>query len=43
MKDNYLRAIEPLLRNCHELAIDAREAASEGRLVLTPVTQSPSR
>jgi hypothetical protein len=31
MKDNYLRAIEPLLRNCHELAIDAREAASEGR------------
>jgi hypothetical protein len=31
MKDNYLRAIEPLLRNCHELAIDAREAANEGR------------
>jgi hypothetical protein len=31
MKDTYLRAIEPLLRNCHELAIDAREAAAEGR------------
>jgi hypothetical protein len=31
MKDNHLRAIEPLLRNCHELAIDAREAAAEVR------------
>lgn len=29
MKDNHLRAIEPLLRNSHELAIDAQEAAKE--------------
>jgi len=31
MKNNHLRAIEPLLRNSHELAIDAQEAAKEGR------------
>jgi hypothetical protein len=31
MRNNHLRAIEPLLRNSHELAIDAQEAAREGR------------
>jgi hypothetical protein len=31
MKHNHLRAIEPLLRNCHELSIDAQEAAKEGK------------
>jgi hypothetical protein len=31
MKSRHLRAIEPLLRNAHELAIDAQEAAKEGR------------
>jgi hypothetical protein len=31
MRNNHLRAIEPLLRNAHELAIDAQEAANEGR------------
>jgi hypothetical protein len=31
VKNNHLRAIEPLLRNSHELAIDAQEAAREGR------------
>ena len=35
MKDNHLRAIEPLLRNCHELAIDAQEAAKEGKDAVT--------
>jgi hypothetical protein len=29
MRNNHLRAIEPLLRNCHELAVDAQEAAKE--------------
>jgi len=31
MNNKHLLAIEPLLRNCHELAIDAQEAANEGR------------
>jgi hypothetical protein len=31
MKNRHLRAIEPLLRNSHELAIDAQEAAKEGK------------
>jgi hypothetical protein len=31
MRNNHLRVIEPLLRNSHELAIDAQEAAREGR------------
>jgi len=31
MKNRHLRAIEPLLRNCHELAVDAQAAAKEGR------------
>jgi hypothetical protein len=30
-RNNHLRAIEPLLRNSHELAIDAQEAAKEGK------------
>lgn len=30
MNKRHLRAAEPLLRNCHELAIDAQEAAKEG-------------
>jgi hypothetical protein len=28
MKNNHLRAIEPLLRNAHELSVNAREEAA---------------
>jgi hypothetical protein len=31
MKNNHLLAVEALLRNSHELAVGAREAAAEAR------------